>query len=98
MQNEANDRHQKDGWNDEERSESEIDFEPPAKVSTWRQPIFGAQNEMTQAFHGTLQYTQGFQIRINRWWMNRPSQGQPFIFLRLHGVSLYCQWPFQQLK
>ena len=53
MQNEADDGHQENDWDEQPDAEEQIDFQPPAKPSIRREPMFGAEDEMPQAFGGT---------------------------------------------
>ena len=53
MQNEADDGHQENGWNKQERNEAEVEFRPLPQTSAWANPILHAQDEMTQALSGT---------------------------------------------
>ena len=46
MENEADDRHQEDGWNEQESSEGKVDFEPMSQPSIWANPVFDAQDEI----------------------------------------------------
>lgn len=75
-EDEAHDRHDEDGRDDEPSTEQKNTSKPFTEVSVRTNPMLNAEDGVAKAFHDTLQVVQTFEPGVHHWfidWFHGPS-------------------------